>query len=224
MQSLPRGRYGLLAFVQVQSKPIWKNEAGCAYVQKRLISFLCTHLCVSLHMASQAVGWGACINHREMEKEDLKLENSPAFRHSIPVQMRFNDADVLGHINNSVYFSYYDLGKTAYFTAIRKTGIDWSRPDLVAANINCNFYSPMYFGEPVSVVTRVEWIHEKSFKLHQRLINVVTKEIKSECETIMVAYDSGNRTATAIPMKLVKLICEYEGRNLLESKKEKTER
>ena len=103
-------------------------------------------------MASQAVGWGACINHREMEKEDLKLENSPAFRHSIPVQMRFNDADVLGHINNSVYFSYYDLGKTAYFTAIRKTGIDWSRPDLVAANINCNFYSPMYFGEPVSVV------------------------------------------------------------------------
>lgn len=193
-------------------------------MQKRLISFLCTHLCVSLHMASQAVGWGACINHREMEKEDLKLENSPAFRHSIPVQMRFNDADVLGHINNSVYFSYYDLGKTAYFTAIRKTGIDWSRPDLVAANINCNFYSPMYFGEPVSVVTRVEWIHEKSFKLHQRLINVVTKEIKSECETIMVAYDSGNRTATAIPMKLVKLICEYEGRNLLESKKEKKER
>lgn len=82
----------------------------------------------------------------------------------------------------------------------------------------------MYFGEPVSVVTRVEWIHEKSFKLHQRLINVVTKEIKSECETIMVAYDSGNRTATAIPMKLAKLICEYEGRNLLESKKEKTER
>ena len=42
---------------------------------------------------------------KENEKA-VKMEESPAFRHSIPVQMRFNDIDVLGHINNSVYFSY----------------------------------------------------------------------------------------------------------------------
>ena len=37
------------------------------------------------------------------------------YNHRVPVQLRFNDADALGHINNSVYFSFYDLGKTEYF-------------------------------------------------------------------------------------------------------------
>ena len=108
---------------------------------------------------------------KENEKA-VKMEESPAFRHSIPVQMRFNDIDVLGHINNSVYFSYYDLGKTAYFTTIRKELLDWQRADVVVANVNCNFYAPVYFGEPISVTTRVESIHEKSFKLHQRIVNL----------------------------------------------------
>ena len=31
------------------------------------------------------------------------------FKHSVPVQLRFNDADALGHVNNSVYFTFYDL-------------------------------------------------------------------------------------------------------------------
>lgn len=155
-----------------------------------------------------------------MEKKDLKEGQMPAFRHSIPVQMRFNDVDVLGHVNNSVYFTYYDLGKSTYFTTVRKGEIDWMRPDLVIANVNCNFYSPMYFGEPVSVVTRVESVREKSFKMHQRLVNVVTKEVKSECVTVMVAFDPETQASARLPEKWVKSICEYEGRNVLESAKD----
>ena len=148
----------------------------------------------------------------------MEIEQKPAFRHSVPVQMRFNDIDVLGHVNNSVYFTYYDLGKSAYFTAVRKGEIDWMRPDLVIANVNCNFYAPMFFGEPVSVVTRVDSIREKSFKILQRLVNVVTKEVKSECVTVMVAYNAEEQTSVRLPEKWVKSICDYEGRNLLENK------
>lgn len=150
----------------------------------------------------------------------VKMEETPAFRHSIPLQMRFNDVDVLGHINNAVYFSYYDLGKTAYFTTVRKGVVDWGKTDIVVANVNCNFYSPIFFGEPVSVVTRVESIHGKSFKMHQRLVNVVTNEIKSECITTMVGFDPETQTAAELSESWIKALCEYEGRNLLEASKE----
>ena len=40
-------------------------------------------------------------------------------KHSVPVQLRFNDTDALGHVNNSTYFSFYDLGKSEYFAAVR---------------------------------------------------------------------------------------------------------
>ena len=36
------------------------------------------------------------------------------FRHTMPVQIRFSDVDQFGHVNNSVYFSLYDLAKTTY--------------------------------------------------------------------------------------------------------------
>ena len=44
---------------------------------------------------------------------------SPAFRHTLPLQLRFNDIDLLGHVNNSVYFSFYDLGKARYFETVK---------------------------------------------------------------------------------------------------------
>ena len=136
-----------------------------------------------------------------MEEKNLeKVESKPAFRHSIPVQMRFNDIDVLGHVNNSVFFTYYDLGKSAYFTTIRKGQMNWTRPDVVIANVNCNFYAPM------------------RFKVHQRIVNTVTKEVKSECATVMVAFDVDTQESKCLPAAWVKAICEYEGRNLIESK------
>lgn len=33
------------------------------------------------------------------------------FNHTLPIQLRFNDVDKFGHVNNTVYFSFYDLGK-----------------------------------------------------------------------------------------------------------------
>ena len=45
-------------------------------------------------------------------KEDIKEQPCTTvrverpFKHSVKVQMRFNDIDMLGHLNNSVYFSY----------------------------------------------------------------------------------------------------------------------
>ena len=53
-----------------------------------------------------------------IRNQDVK-QNNMKFKHSVPVQLRFNDTDALGHVNNSVYFTFYDLGKSEYFKAIR---------------------------------------------------------------------------------------------------------
>ena len=78
---------------------------------------------------------------------------SPAFRHTLPLQLRFNDIDLLGHVNNSVYFSFYDLGKARYFETVKAQNIDWKKADVVVANVNADFLSPIYPGEPIAVQT-----------------------------------------------------------------------
>lgn len=43
------------------------------------------------------------------------MEEEIKFNHTLPIQLRFNDVDKFGHVNNTVYFSFYDLGKTPVF-------------------------------------------------------------------------------------------------------------
>ena len=68
--------------------------------------------------------------------EDIK------FRHTMPVQIRFSDVDQFGHMNNSVYFSLYDLAKTTYIKDVLGSA-DWSKLAIVVANINANFFMPV---------------------------------------------------------------------------------
>ncbi len=111
------------------------------------------------------------------------------FRHRADIQLRFNDVDVLGHVNNTVYFSFYDTGKALYFTAVKGRQIGWKNVDRVIANIDCAFRAPIVYGEEIEVLTRCSHIGTKSFTLEQVLREKRTGEIKSFSTTVMVAYD-----------------------------------
>ena len=56
------------------------------------------------------------------------------FRHTLPIQLRFNDVDKFGHVNNTVYFSFYDLGKTEYFASVCP-GVDWEKDGIVVVRL-----------------------------------------------------------------------------------------
>lgn len=119
-----------------------------------------------------------------LENPDISL-----FRHRADIQLRFNDVDVLGHVNNTVYFSFYDTGKALYFTAVKGRQISWREVDRVIANIDCAFRAPIVYGEQIEVLTRCSHIGTKSFTLQQVLREKQTGEIKSFSTTVMVAYD-----------------------------------
>lgn len=143
------------------------------------------------------------------------------FRHHTFVQTRFNDVDILGHVNNTVYFSFYDTGKAYYFNTIRKGHMDWRRVETVIANVNCAYINSMYFGEEIEVYTRCIGIKEKSFVLQQMLVEKNTRQIKSVCESVMVSIDTITYKAIPVPADWRQMLCEYEGRDLSVAPKEK---
>ncbi len=134
----------------------------------------------------------------------------PTFRHRYPVQLRFNDIDTLGHVNNSIYFTFYDLGKSRYFEAVRQCSIDWRQADVVIANINADFVSPIYPNEEIAVETCTLEIGHRSFTLLQRLINVETNEIKGICRTVMVGFDVAAGVSAPISDEWKEALCRYE--------------
>ncbi len=134
------------------------------------------------------------------------------FRHRLPVQLRFNDIDALGHLNNSIYLQFMDLGKSAYFSAVMPDRIDWKRVNIVVVNINCDFFAPTYFHEPIEVFTTVTSISERSMRIEQRVINSVTGEVKCVGHTIMAGFDPLTAQGAPLDPSWVNAISAFEER------------
>ena len=134
------------------------------------------------------------------------------YKHSVPVQLRFNDTDALGHVNNSVYLSFYDLGKTAYFEAVQKEKMIQKDVDIVVAHIDVDFISPVFLSDEIAVQTRVESIGNKSFSLKQRIVDLNSGQEKCICRTVMVGFDFQNNCTKPISEKWRHSIEEYEER------------
>ena len=144
----------------------------------------------------------------------MDMEES-SFKHSMPVQIRFSDVDQFGHVNNSVYFSLYDLAKTNYMTEV----FDEPKLDMmvvVVANINANFLMPVFFSDGIEIETATVQLGNKSFTLLQRAVVKGTGEVKCECRTTLVMYDLLTKEPTPIPEHYKNAICRYEGKTLEE--------
>ena len=147
---------------------------------------------------------------KTMQPEEIELE---AFRHTTPVQLRFNDVDILGHVNNIVYFALYDLAKARYMETIMQGQMDWQRVESVIANINCSYIKQIKFGEEIEVKTRCIRLGDRSFTLRQCLVETPTQEIRSICDTVMVCFDPSTGRSAPMRPEFRKAIEEFETLN-----------
>ena len=135
------------------------------------------------------------------------------FNHTLPIQLRFNDVDKFGHVNNTVYFSFYDLGKTEYFASVCPN-VNWEKDGIVVVHIEANFLAQIYDSSHIAVQTAVTEIGTKSFHLAQRVIDSETHEVKCVCTSVMVAFDLNKHESKPLEEEWIEAICRYEGKDL----------
>jgi len=137
------------------------------------------------------------------------------FRHVLPVQIRFSDVDQYGHMNNSSYFSLYDLAKTSYIREVFGER-DWKELGIVVANINADFLAPVFFSDELEIETTVIHLGHKSFTLLQRAYNKASGVLKCQCRTVMVGYDILTKEPVDLPDDFKEAVCRYEEKTLEE--------
>ena len=141
-----------------------------------------------------------------MQNQEVK-EHS--FHHRMPAQLRFSDVDRFGHVNNSVYFSLFDMCKTHYFNDVVGTDI-FDRMAPVVVHIEANFISPVFFPDEIVIDTAVTHIGNKSFTLLQRALNERTGEVKCYSETVMVMMDTVRNESVELPANFRAAVSGYE--------------
>ena len=139
----------------------------------------------------------------------IELDNIE-FNHQEIIQIRFNDIDVLGHVNNAIQIMYFDFGKVKYFEALKNQVLDWSGSDLVMVNFNVDFMEPIFISSHIVVKTKVYEIGNKSIKLIQMIKDYETNHIKSVCRSVMCGFNPKTNTSLLISDEWRDLINRFE--------------
>ncbi len=129
-----------------------------------------------------------------------------------PIQIRFADVDILGHVNNVNLQHYFDLGKTQYYDEVIGLSRDWKHGlGLIAANTVSNYLAQTRPDETISVQTSIPKVGNKSVTFVQRVVNDTTGEVKAESTSVLVAFDFVKQESVPVPDLWRERIISHEG-------------
>ena len=132
------------------------------------------------------------------------------FRHELKVQVRFNDLDIFGHVNNAIQFCYFDFGKSQYLSDINNAMTDWEDIVLVMVNVNTDYLHPIYLGDNITVKTKITSVGNKSVKFQQIIYDQDDKTIRSVCHSVMCAFSRKQKVSVPVPEEWRKKIMDFE--------------
>jgi acyl-CoA thioester hydrolase len=146
------------------------------------------------------------------------------FRYRHPIEVRFNDTDALGHINNAVYLTYFEAARAGYYERLIGrpfgTGEGAELHTFLIAEATVHFRQPGFFGEPVVVECRVPWASRSSFGLEYRVqatgSDAAPARLLADGTTVQVMFDLKAARVTRIPADLRRRFGEFEGRPIPE--------
>ncbi len=140
---------------------------------------------------------------------DILLEN---FRFSYPIFIRWNDLDPIGHVNNVMYFDYFQTGRGFYMLEACKNW-DWKKNMFVIAHIECDYFSELKLEfENPKIWVRTTKIGTKSFDFEYLVTSEKNGEIviHSRGKSIQVLIDLQAKKSIEIPDWMSKEIKEFE--------------
>jgi len=126
------------------------------------------------------------------------MEKEPVFKSILRIQVRFNDVDIMGHVSNTVYQSYYDSGKVDYFDKVMPD-MDFVNIGVVGASIKIDYLKPIFMKTRILVETRVAVLGNKSLTMEHRLVDECTDEVLSTCMAVLVCYSIKEMVSIPIP-------------------------
>ena len=137
----------------------------------------------------------------------------PGWNFCLPIEVRFRDVDMFGHVNNAAYLTYIESARVAYYGHL--TGLKDPREfDMTVARAEIDFLVPAFYGQTLHVFTRAGRIGNKSWTLEHEMRDSQSGEVVARGTTVIVHFDHVTQQSKPLPADIVELIESHEGRSL----------
>ena len=140
-----------------------------------------------------------------------QAEARSAYKIFRPIGTRWSDNDVYGHVNNVVYYSWFDTAVNGYL--IEAGAIDIHAGPVIGLVIEtqCNYFSPLSFPDPVLAGIRVAHVGASSVRYEVGLFSGRAGDLAAELTAakghfIHVYVDRQTRRPAPLPPQLLTVL------------------
>jgi acyl-CoA thioester hydrolase len=138
-------------------------------------------------------------------------ESLAGFPVVIDIPVAWGEMDALRHVNNIVYFRYFESARIAYFEKLRFWEfMDQTGVGPILASIQCKFKIPLTYPDTVSVGTRIPSIEQDRFVMEYRAVSHKSQAIAAEGEGVVVSYNYCESKKTPLPEEMKQRILTLE--------------
>jgi acyl-CoA thioester hydrolase len=122
-----------------------------------------------------------------------------AYRHFRAIPTRWMDNDVYGHVNNVVYYSYFDTVVNQYL--IEQGVLDIERGPVIGLVVEtqCNYFSPLTFPDTVQAGLRVAKLGSSSVRYEIGLFRNDEALASAQGHFVHVYVDRASRRPASLP-------------------------
>ncbi|WP_335953606.1 thioesterase family protein [Acinetobacter higginsii] len=142
-----------------------------------------------------------------MSKQTLKRREQ--FKFFFPIQTRWADNDIYGHINNVTYYSYFDTAANSLL--IQKTGFDIHQSEIIGLVVDsaCSFQQELSFPEIIEVGVAVGKVGNSSLRYELAIFKQGQHEAAAQGHFVHVFVDRISRKSTTIPEAMRDVLNHY---------------
>jgi acyl-CoA thioester hydrolase len=128
-------------------------------------------------------------------------ETRANYKHFLTIPTRWHDNDVYGHVNNVVYYSYFDTVVNDYL--MRYGGLDYREGAVVGFVVEtmCHYKKPLAFPESIEVGLRVAKIGNSSVRYEIGIFKQGDDEAAAVGHFVHVYVERAIQKPVAIPAR-----------------------
>ena len=139
------------------------------------------------------------------ERPSSKPQPQPrsAYRHFSPITTRWMDNDAYGHINNVVYYSFFDSVVNRYLIEAGVLDIEHSPVIGLVVETHCNYFAPLAFPQMVDAGLRVVHLGASSVRYDIGLFAAGEASAAACGHFVHVYVDRATRRPALLPAPLI---------------------
>ena len=124
------------------------------------------------------------------------------YKHFQPITTRWHDNDIYGHVNNVVYYGFFDTAVNNYL--IQQGGLDIQDGGIVGfvVSSDCDYFASIAYPDLIEVGLRVAKLGNSSVQYELAIFREGEQEASAAGRFVHVFVERASNRPTAIPPRL----------------------